>query len=71
MLMLAGFAAIGTWIAAGPGPRVCTVGQGGRAGVEVAGLACRVPFGVGAVLVILLALYASQRWLAARRGAGG
>jgi hypothetical protein len=53
-LIFAGFAAIGNWIAFGPGPRACSGGvsflffQGSAAAGE---MECRVAFGFGAVLL--------------------
>lgn len=61
-LMLGAMAAVGAWIAAGPGARVCGVGTGGRPLAAATGLECRVPFGVGAVITALMAAYALRRW---------
>lgn len=54
LAILVGFAAIGNWIAFGPGVRVCSGGMsvgglGGEGGMS--GLSCRIPFGLGAVIV--------------------
>lgn len=68
-LLLAGLAGVGAWIALGPGTRACAVGPSLRATTPLTGLACRVPFGFGALLTALLAAYAAQRWWRARRGA--
>lgn len=62
-LVLAGMAGFCLWVALGAGPRACGVGTGGRPLAQVGGLACRVPFGVGGVLVSLATLYAVRRWI--------
>jgi hypothetical protein len=66
-LMLGAMAAVAAWIAAGPGARLCGLGAGGRPLVPGTSLACRVPFGVGAVVTALMAAYAIRRWLRSRR----
>lgn len=68
-LLLTGMAALALWIAAGPGPRSCGVGGGGRPLAGASGLACRLPFGIGGLLLALTALYALRRWVRARRAA--
>ncbi len=60
--ILAGFAAIGNWIAFGPGMRECDVGFGGfflDSNSIASGIGCRIGFGIGAgildgVLLMLL-----------------
>ena len=52
-LSLAGLAAIANWIAFGAGERACSGGislPGLWAGGDLSGLACRVPFGFGALI---------------------
>jgi hypothetical protein len=51
LLVLTGLTAIGAWIAFAPGGRTCggTASLGGSA--DLSGLACRVPFGVGALIL--------------------
>lgn len=51
MLVLAGFAAIGNWIAFGAGPRQCSGGFGGFWFGNLAELECRIGFGIGALIV--------------------
>ncbi len=60
-VLLASLAGIGGWIAVTPGPSVCTFGSALRAITPLAGLACRVPFGIGAILAMLMAGYAAYR----------
>lgn len=60
MAILVGFAAIGNWIAFGSGDRVCSGelssgGPGGEGGIS--GLGCRIPFGLGAVIVNALIVW--------------
>lgn len=53
LLALAGLAAIGNWIAFGAGERVCSGGLSLpwlASGLDLAGLACRIPFGLGALI---------------------
>ena len=68
-LLLTGTAALALWIAVGPGPRSCGVGTGARPLAGATGLACRIPFGAGGLLVAFAALYAIQRWARTRRSA--
>jgi len=61
ILMVAGLAAIGNWIAFGVGERICTgtmlpFGIGGNG--QYSDLACRIPFGIGAVIVDAFLFYA-------------
>lgn len=54
MLVLAGLAAIGNWIAFGVGERACSGGVSLGwlwSGVQLSDMACRAPFGLGALLV--------------------
>lgn len=67
VLLMAGLAAIGLWIALWPGEQVCEVGGGSGATSTATGLQCRVPFGIGALIVLLMAFHAGQRWLRRRR----
>ena len=69
-LLLASLGALGLWIALAPGVGVCAVGPSLRATAPLSGLACRVPFGLGAVLAALMAGYAARRWSRARRDRG-
>lgn len=68
--ILCGFAAIGNWIAFGPGPRACSVEIAGffLDGALAGELSCRIGFGIGAMMVngFLLLIAGS---LAARRSA--
>ncbi len=59
LLVLAGMAALGNWIAFGAGERVCA-GSFPLFGMhELSGLGCRIPFGMGALIVnAVLALFA-------------
>ena len=67
-IILVSFAAIGSWIAFGPGPRACTIAFEGFL-FDAAwsnDLACRVGFGIGAVMVdgmVLLAIAGALRAL--------
>lgn len=64
-LILGGLATIGGWIAVGPGVRVCTAGT--STGLTVSdGLACRIPFGLGAAVTGALSVWAAWRWLQTR-----
>ena len=65
-LILAGLAMIGGWIAIGPGVRVCTGGVSAGGMMVSEGLACRIPFGLGAVVTSVLAVWVGGRWLRAR-----
>jgi hypothetical protein len=69
VLILAGMAALAFWIAAGSGSRSCGIGIGARALSGAAGLGCRIPFGVGGLIVAVAALYALRRWARTRRAA--
>lgn len=60
VLMLAGFAAIGNWIAFGAGERHCSGGL--SLGVfwgegDLPGLGCRIPFGLGALVLDGMLVY--------------
>jgi hypothetical protein len=66
-LILAGLTAIGGWIALSPDSGGCTVGASDGPGMEVSGLGCRIPFGIGAVITGLMAVYSGLAWLRARR----
>lgn len=61
VVLLAGFAAIGNWIAFGAGERHCTGSIAlpflGSAG-DFSGLGCRIPFGLGALVVDGMLFYA-------------
>lgn len=53
-------AAIGNWIAFGVGERICTGGFGDTQpgeGFAMGGLACRIPFGIGAVIMDAVLIY--------------
>jgi len=65
--LLTSLAGIGLWIAVAPGARACSAESGLRAMTPLVGMACRVPFGLGAVLATLMAGYAARRWWRARR----
>ena len=65
-LITGGMAAIGGWIAFGPGARACTTGSDGVVST-VAGSSCRIPFGIGAVITLSISVYATRRWLRHRR----
>jgi hypothetical protein len=68
-LIYGGLAGIGAWIAVGPGARVCAAGLSGQRMESAEGFGCRLPFGAGAVVTSVLALYCGWRWLRARRAA--
>lgn len=69
VLLLSGMAALAFWIAVGSGPRSCGIGMGARPVAGAAGLTCRIPFGVGGLIVAVAALYAFRRWARTRRAA--
>ena len=59
-LIIAGLAAIGNWIAFGVGERVCSSNLdlfGFIDNNEHSGLACRIPFGLGAVIMDAILIY--------------
>jgi hypothetical protein len=68
MLVLLGFAGVGGWIALGEGARSCTTQIGVAASDSVgrsAGVSsstCRVAFGAGAVLSLVMAGVAASLW---------
>ncbi len=66
VLILAGLTVIGAWIALSPRSGGCSIGVN-DAGTETAGLACRLPFGIGALLTGLATIAAARSWLRARR----
>lgn len=70
-LIFAGTAIVALWIALGSGARACRVGVAGPAFAPASGLACRIPFGIGGVLAVLMALFALGRWWRSRRTGGG
>jgi len=54
ILAIAGLAAIGNWIAFGAGERACSGGISLSwlwSGVQISDMACRIPFGLGAIIV--------------------
>ena len=60
LLVVAGLAALGNWIAFGVGERACTgdLSFPGFGGVdEYSGLACRIPFGIGALFIDAFLFY--------------
>lgn len=64
-----GLAAIGNWIAFGAGPRACSAGVSASSlGVSsgAVGMGCRVPFGVGAVILDAIIVMAALMWVARR-----
>ena len=75
-LTLLGFAAAGGWIALSPvGAQQCKVGFGrshldaARHTVDASPTACRIVFGSGAVVTLLLAAWALALWWQMRRAA--
>ncbi len=60
ILVMLGLAALGNWIAFGAGERVCSgsIDFLWMADRELSGLGCRIPFGLGAVIVDALLFYA-------------
>jgi len=66
LLILVAFAAIGNWIAFGVGERICSYDFSFFGYVDTgqhSDLACRIPFGYGAVIIDAILLYASLRTL--------
>lgn len=70
-LILAGLTAIGAWISLSPDAGGCTVSAFDGPGVEVSGLGCRIPFGIGALCTGMMAVYSAAAWLRARRRRSG
>lgn len=66
-LILAGLTAIGAWISLSPDAGGCTAGVSDWPAVEVSGLGCRIPFGIGALITGMMAVYSGAAWLRARR----
>ena len=68
MLVLLGFAGVGGWIALGDGARECTARMGavstesGGRSVAVSSSTCRVVFGSGAVLCLVMAGVVPALW---------
>ncbi len=65
-LFCSAMAVIGGWIAFGGGPRACTGSVNDGVESTASGLACRIPFGLGAVLTGAIALYALVRFVRSR-----
>jgi hypothetical protein len=65
-LFCAAMTTIGGWIAFGPGPRSCTGGVNDAVAITGSGLACRIPFGVGAAIMAGIAILAAVRVLRQR-----
>lgn len=66
-LILAGLTAIGGWIALSPESGGCSMSADDGPGVEVSGLGCRIPFGIGAFLTGMMSVYSGLAWLRARK----
>jgi hypothetical protein len=66
VLILAGFTIMGAWIALSPSSG-CTMGVNDGAGVATSGLACRIPFGIGALICALATWLVGRSWIRARR----
>ncbi len=66
VLICAGMATIAFWIAVGSGARECTGGIAYGTAAQTTGAACRIPFGIGGLLVASFAVYAAFRWFARR-----
>ena len=64
VVLLASMTAPAAWIAVGPGARTCTVALGQLAGVT-GGAGCRIAFGAGALVGLVLV------WMALRDALGG
>ncbi len=69
-LILAGLTAIGGWIALSPESGGCSMSADDGPGVEVSGLGCRIPFGIGAFLTGMMAVYSGLEWLRVRKKRG-
>jgi len=66
LLIIAGLATMGNWIAFGAGERACITGSASTTtdgGIALSGLACRIPFGLGAVVLDALLIYGLARVL--------
>ena len=66
VLILAGFTIMGAWIALSPSSGGCTIGVNDSAGVATSGLACRIPFGIGALICALATWFVGRSWIRAR-----
>ena len=66
-LVMAGMVGIGGWIAWGSGERLCRSGVAPNPLGVTSGAGCRVPFGIGAAIALLMMLYAIARWVRLRR----
>ena len=66
VLILAGFTVMGAWIALSPNSGGCTVGVESSAGIATSGLACRIPFGIGALICALATWSVGKSWIKAR-----
>ena len=67
VLILACFTIVGGWIALSPESGGCTIGVNGGAGSAASGLACRIPFGVGALITGAMTVYSGIAWVQSRR----
>jgi hypothetical protein len=66
VLICAGMATIGLWIAVGSGARECTGGIAYGTAVQTTGAGCRIPFGIGGLMAASFSVYAAFRWFARR-----
>ena len=66
VLMLGGMTAMGAWIALSPSSGGCTIGVN-DGGTSASGLLCRIPFGIGALIMGLATLAVGRSWLRGRR----
>jgi hypothetical protein len=67
-LILAGLTAIGAWIALSPDSGGCSIGASDGPAMEASGPACRIPFGIGALITGMLAVSSALAWIRARKG---
>ena len=67
VLILACFTIIGGWIALSPDSGDCTIGVYGSPGSAASGFACRIPFGIGALITGAMTVYSGIAWVRAMR----
>ena len=66
VFILAGLTIMGAWVALSPASGECSVSINGGAGAAASGLACRVPFGIGALITAAMTVGAAVAWLRGR-----
>jgi hypothetical protein len=67
-LILLGLTAIGAWIALSPDSGGCSYSANDGPALEASGPACRIPFGIGALITGLMTVSSAVAWIRARKG---